>query len=252
MFSFEGDFKAKRNINLGGSRQQQDKKDLLKKAQLERKKREQSRKRERSAILIQSFYRGRKRAQSLRSDLRQQWNAKFDDAKIADLTSSRLFQFLRELVLFYRPMHDEIRLVALALVLSNPQPKLPEGHYNFAFSSLAIGEDVYIHTLRKACDILLRAFVRTGDSYLLRCLLFLTEESSYRQINQASDQSKQTVMKILGYLIRKGMYQHLSDYLTQLPEHSTEADVSKLILRVFQYAGPHEEMYDVAVATNHP
>ncbi|KAI9496944.1 hypothetical protein BDB00DRAFT_806117 [Zychaea mexicana] len=65
-FSFEGNFKQKRNINLGGKRVQDDKKTLIAKAQADRRAREQERLRLRSAIKIQSFFRGRREAAIVR------------------------------------------------------------------------------------------------------------------------------------------------------------------------------------------
>ncbi|KAI8086326.1 uncharacterized protein BX664DRAFT_155502 [Halteromyces radiatus] len=61
-FTFEGNYKSKRNINLGGNKAQVDKKSLLAKAQSERKAREQERLRWKSALKIQSFFRGRRAA----------------------------------------------------------------------------------------------------------------------------------------------------------------------------------------------
>ena len=52
-FSFEGNYKPKRSINLGGVRRVDDKKSLMAKAQLERKQREQERLRLKSAGRIQ-------------------------------------------------------------------------------------------------------------------------------------------------------------------------------------------------------
>ncbi|KAJ3293765.1 hypothetical protein HK104_004200 [Borealophlyctis nickersoniae] len=78
MFSFEGDFKKSRNISLGGSTKARvDKQQLLRKAQQERQARELERLRLRSAVLIQSFYRGRKTAQSLRAAERSAWDEAF-------------------------------------------------------------------------------------------------------------------------------------------------------------------------------
>lgn len=52
-FSFEGNFRPKRNINLGGVKKVDDKRSLLAKAQSERKAREQERLRLKSAQQIQ-------------------------------------------------------------------------------------------------------------------------------------------------------------------------------------------------------
>ncbi|KAI9026655.1 hypothetical protein CLU79DRAFT_58792 [Phycomyces nitens] len=61
-FNFEGNYRAKRSINLGGVKANDDKRSLMLKAQTERKARELERKRLYSASLIQAFYRGRKEA----------------------------------------------------------------------------------------------------------------------------------------------------------------------------------------------
>lgn len=52
-FSFEGNYKSKRNINLGGVKANEDKKSLLIKAQNERKARELERLKLKSATRIQ-------------------------------------------------------------------------------------------------------------------------------------------------------------------------------------------------------
>ncbi|ORX47514.1 hypothetical protein DM01DRAFT_1141246 [Hesseltinella vesiculosa] len=75
-FSFEGNYKSKRNINLGGVRTQSDKKSLMAKAQEERKAREKDRLRWKSAIRIQSFYRGR----TVAGVCRQEWRRQLDQA----------------------------------------------------------------------------------------------------------------------------------------------------------------------------
>jgi ubiquitin-protein ligase E3 C len=52
-FSFEGNFKPRRNINLGGVKKLDDKRSLLAKAQSERKAREQERLKQKGAQQIQ-------------------------------------------------------------------------------------------------------------------------------------------------------------------------------------------------------
>lgn len=52
-FTFEGNFKPRRNINLGGIKKVDDKRSLLAKAQSERKAREQERLKQKSAQHIQ-------------------------------------------------------------------------------------------------------------------------------------------------------------------------------------------------------
>lgn len=55
-FNFEGNYKPRRNINLGGVKTVGDKKSLLIKAQNERKAREHERQKAKSAQQIQVFF----------------------------------------------------------------------------------------------------------------------------------------------------------------------------------------------------
>lgn len=57
MFHFDGNFKRNPEQNLGGSSLNSDRQTLIKNAQNERKKREECRRKEISAIKIQSMYR---------------------------------------------------------------------------------------------------------------------------------------------------------------------------------------------------
>lgn len=52
-FSFEGNYKPRRNINLGGVKSVDDKRSLLAKAQAERRAREQDRLKLKSALRLQ-------------------------------------------------------------------------------------------------------------------------------------------------------------------------------------------------------
>lgn len=57
MFHFDGNFRRLPNQSLGGSSIETDRNTVIKKAQLERKKREEIRRRENSILKIQSFLR---------------------------------------------------------------------------------------------------------------------------------------------------------------------------------------------------
>uniref|UniRef100_UPI00358EF0D1 ubiquitin-protein ligase E3C isoform X2 n=1 Tax=Myxine glutinosa TaxID=7769 RepID=UPI00358EF0D1 len=58
MFSFEGDFRTKPKVSLGGASKQEEKSSLLSRTLDERRKREDERRRQRNAVVIQSFVRG--------------------------------------------------------------------------------------------------------------------------------------------------------------------------------------------------
>ncbi|KAI8364309.1 hypothetical protein EDC96DRAFT_553583 [Choanephora cucurbitarum] len=112
-FSFEGNYKPKRSINLGGVRRVDDKKSLMAKAQLERKQREQERLRLKSAGRIQAFYRGRKIAAEVRENNRREFDERMTREPIDLLSMTRL------LLSFYQPEKDAQYLNYLANTFSN-------------------------------------------------------------------------------------------------------------------------------------
>lgn len=57
MFHFDGSYKRSPIQNLGGSSGETDRQTLIKKAQVERKKREETRQKEVSSLKLQSFFR---------------------------------------------------------------------------------------------------------------------------------------------------------------------------------------------------
>lgn len=75
MFSFQGDFKRKRDINLGGNRRnnasQSNARSVLNRAHKERQQRELERKRQRAATLIQRYWHGQRDACRWRQQMRR-------------------------------------------------------------------------------------------------------------------------------------------------------------------------------------
>ncbi|ORZ23850.1 hypothetical protein BCR41DRAFT_248053 [Lobosporangium transversale] len=106
---FDGSYKSRRNINLGGNRQQVDKQKLLRQAQEERRIREVERTRLRAAERIQSWYRGRTVAIKLRQDIRTSWDKETEtlEQKLSDVALDQLCDISESLVqrflIFFRP-----------------------------------------------------------------------------------------------------------------------------------------------------
>uniref|UniRef100_U9TKI1 HECT-type E3 ubiquitin transferase n=1 Tax=Rhizophagus irregularis (strain DAOM 181602 / DAOM 197198 / MUCL 43194) TaxID=747089 RepID=U9TKI1_RHIID len=119
--TFEGNYKTRRAINLGGKRQQETKEELLKKNQDRRKARENERLKEKSAIIIQAFYRGRTIAGKLRDNERDSWDqqAKFmlNNAQSERDVAINLINIARSFLFFYRPQHDSQRKLYLYQIL---------------------------------------------------------------------------------------------------------------------------------------
>ncbi|XP_011927705.1 PREDICTED: ubiquitin-protein ligase E3C isoform X4 [Cercocebus atys] len=114
MFSFEGDFKTRPKVSLGGASRKEEKASLLHRTQEERRKREEERRRLKNAIIIQSFIRGYR-------DRKQQYSIQrsaFD--RCATLSQSggafpiangpNLTLLVRQLLFFYKQNEDSKRL----------------------------------------------------------------------------------------------------------------------------------------------
>ncbi|XP_048462036.1 ubiquitin-protein ligase E3C [Rhincodon typus] len=114
MFSFEGDFKTRPKVSLGGASRKEEKASLLHRTQEERRKREEERRRQRNAVIIQSFLRGYR-------DRKQQHmvqRSEFDDyVSLAQLGGNfsisdghNLTVLIRKLLFFYKQNEDLDRL----------------------------------------------------------------------------------------------------------------------------------------------
>ncbi|KAG0365667.1 hypothetical protein BGZ54_006320, partial [Gamsiella multidivaricata] len=133
---FDGSFKSKRTINLGGNKQQIDKQKLLRQAQEERRIREAERSRLKAAERIQAWYRGRHVAAKVRHDIREGWDkdtyalqqliqtsAQSPEPASAEQLSQETESIVQKFLIFFRPQHDHQRLVQLCGLLSLPTTK---------------------------------------------------------------------------------------------------------------------------------
>ncbi|KAG2200529.1 hypothetical protein INT47_012315 [Mucor saturninus] len=105
-FSFEGNYKPRRNINLGGVKSVDDKRALMAKAQAERKAREQDRLKLKSAQQIQNFFRGRKQASIIRHEQRKEFEqllVQTQNETCLDRKKKSITTMARQLLLFYQP-----------------------------------------------------------------------------------------------------------------------------------------------------
>ncbi|KFH64448.1 hypothetical protein MVEG_09184 [Podila verticillata NRRL 6337] len=127
---FDGSFKSKRTINLGGNKQQIDKQKLLRQAQEERRIREAERLRLKSAERIQAWYRGRIVAAKTREALRAAWDQEIADCAVQLLNgntatieqlASRVQTLVSRFLLFFRPAIDHFRLIKLSGLLLSRQ-----------------------------------------------------------------------------------------------------------------------------------
>ncbi|KAI9199312.1 uncharacterized protein BJ171DRAFT_216009 [Polychytrium aggregatum] len=127
MFAFEGDFKSRRNINLGGHNTRQDKSALLRKAQLEREQREAERLRQKSASLIQAVW----RSYCVRARAKNAERAIWDRiAGVSNPCDESVLQLGKRLLFFFDSATDAQRLLLFLRVIveagAGGQPRCTE------------------------------------------------------------------------------------------------------------------------------
>ncbi|XP_025111485.1 ubiquitin-protein ligase E3C-like isoform X2 [Pomacea canaliculata] len=113
MWNFEGDFRTRPTQSLRGASRKEPKEVLLKRAQEERRKRENQRIRDASAKKIQSVYRGYRARCKQYACLRNEFDILLLEAtKKSQLDLAMLSNLIRRLVLFFRPQVDGQRLIS--------------------------------------------------------------------------------------------------------------------------------------------
>lgn len=123
MFSFDGDFRRKKEQNLGGASQKHDRSELIRKAQHERQKRETTRRKNNGAIVIQSYI----RSFITRQRIKKEQRTIFDDyLKRNNIKNDGDLGYLLKRILFFYQIRnnekDGERLIFLCqFMLSKPQ-----------------------------------------------------------------------------------------------------------------------------------
>ncbi|XP_039258355.2 ubiquitin-protein ligase E3C-like [Styela clava] len=119
MYSFEGKFRTTPNVSLGGKSKEDklNKERLLQKAQKERQKREEIRRRLQSALVLQSCVRSYLVRQRLKNDLRIQFDQERHRVSNKIGNINELVATCRWLKFFYEPSIDHDRLTWLGQLL---------------------------------------------------------------------------------------------------------------------------------------
>ncbi|KAI8083325.1 uncharacterized protein B0P05DRAFT_51125 [Gilbertella persicaria] len=186
-FSFEGNYKPRRNINLGGVRKVDDKKSLMVKAQLERKQREQERLRLKSAERIQAFYRGRKQAALIRQTLRHEFESVVRTEPIDMITLTR------QLLLFYQPEKDTAYLEQYAAQLT----VMPTGDSWVWLVCLLIKKVLLPSIKHPSASHLFSRLLNDSDHHIRIMTFTLYHTSVFKTIKEAFELFPDTVESIL-------------------------------------------------------
>ncbi|XP_062335188.1 ubiquitin-protein ligase E3C isoform X1 [Osmerus eperlanus] len=211
MFSFEGDFKTRPKVSLGGASKKEEKASLLHRTQEERRKREDERRRLKNAIIIQSYIRGYQ-------DREQQYaiqRAKFDlcvsqaqsggGPPVLDAPSLSLMT--RQLIFFYRQSVDSHRLIWMCqnVVKQNSQ-----------FVKLLAGPEsqTCVFQIKRILGFCCRLLQNCKDdswnvTVPMRMLEIFSSERTYLPVLQDANAVALLIEQILHYMVQKGYYRSL-------------------------------------------
>lgn len=229
MFSFEGDFKTRPKVSLGGASRKEEKASLLHRTQEERRKREEERRRLKNAIIIQSYIRGYK-------DRKQQYTiqrSEFDfcansaTSSVPTADGRNLTLLVRKLLFFYRQTEDSKRLIWICQNLIK---------YNSQFVKQLTGPDrlTCLYQIKRLLGLCCRLLQHCHDDSLnvalpMRMVEVFSSENTYLSVLQDAVAVASLVEQILHYMIQKGYYRSLFLLINnKLPSSIEYTDVSRV------------------------
>ncbi|XP_034257572.1 ubiquitin-protein ligase E3C isoform X2 [Pantherophis guttatus] len=237
MFSFEGDFKTRPKVSLGGASKKEEKASLLHRTQEERRKREEERRRLKNAVIIQSFvrgYRDRKHQYAIqRSEFDRYANLAQSGGSCSSAIGANLTLLVRQLLFFYRYNEDSKRLIWICqnLIKQNSQ-----------FVKQLDGPDRFtcLYQIKRLLGLCCRLLQSCNDDSLnvalpMRMLEVFSSENTYLPVLQDAKNVASIIEQILHYVIQNGYYRSL--YLlinNKLPSSIEYSDVSRVpIAKIF-------------------
>ncbi|XP_053877078.1 ubiquitin-protein ligase E3C [Malaclemys terrapin pileata] len=231
MFSFEGDFKTRPKVSLGGASRKEEKASLLHRTQEERRKREEERRRLKNAIIIQSFvrgYRARKYQYSIqRSEFDRCANLTQSGGTVSITSGANLTLLVRQLLFFYRQKEDSKRLIWMCQNLIKQSSQ---------FVKQLDGPDrlTCLFQIKRLLGLCCRLLQNCNDDSLnvalpMRMLEVFSSENTYLPVLQDANYVASVFEQILHYMVQKGFYRSL--YLlinNKLPSSIEYSDVSRV------------------------
>lgn len=207
MFSFDGQYKSRRAVSLGGASKKEQKSSLIQRTQAERQKREDLRRKTASVIIIQSFLRGER----VRHQQYELQRISFDKA-VSSIPGSKdtptadvIRNILRKLLFFHSDSKDKERLIWICQFLlknGNTVQKLQTSDYQ-----------IWLHNIKcllLICSRSLETSIRDCKSFAiqLRMLEVFTSHNSYYNPNDPARSRKDAAM-VTVYLVRNGYFRYL-------------------------------------------
>uniref|UniRef100_A0A8D2AZN5 Ubiquitin-protein ligase E3C n=1 Tax=Sciurus vulgaris TaxID=55149 RepID=A0A8D2AZN5_SCIVU len=231
MFSFEGDFKTRPKVSLGGASRKEEKASLLHRTQEERRKREEERRRLKNAIIIQSFIRGyidRKQQYSLqRSAFDRCAHSAQSGGTFSIASAPNLTLLVRQLLFFYKQSEDAKRLIWLYQNLIK--------HSSLFIKQLDGSErPTCLFQIKRLMSLCCRLLQSCNDDSLnaalpMRMLEVFSSESTYLPVLGDAGYVASVIEQILHYMVHNGYYRSL--YLlinSKLPSSIEYSDLSRV------------------------
>ncbi|KAM5157022.1 ubiquitin-protein ligase E3C [Mantella aurantiaca] len=225
MFSFEGDFKTRPKVSLGGASRKEAKASLLHRTQEERRKREEERRRLKNAIIIQSFIRGYRDRKQQYSIQRSEFDYCVNSSSSVD--GYNLALLVRKLLFFYRQNEDSKRLIWICRNLIK---------HNSQFVKHLTGPDRFtcLYQIKRLLGLCCRLLQYCQDDGLnvalpMRMVEVFSSENTYLPVLGDTTTVASVVEQILHYMIQKGYYRSL--YLlinNKLPSSIEYTDVPRV------------------------
>ncbi|XP_061569598.1 ubiquitin-protein ligase E3C [Cololabis saira] len=211
MFSFEGDFRRRPKVSLGGASKKEEKASLLHRTQEERQKREDERKRLKNAIIIQSYVRGYldlKRQYGIQRAQFDEWVSQTQGGGAQHvLDSAGLCLLSRQLIFFYRQNIDAHRLIWLCQNLVK---------HNRQFVKLLVSpqKQTCIFQIKRILGFCCRLLQNCTDDSLnvavpMRMLEIFSSERTYLPVIPDAEYVASLLEQILHYMVQKGYYRSL-------------------------------------------
>ncbi|XP_073437703.1 ubiquitin-protein ligase E3C isoform X2 [Dendrobates tinctorius] len=229
MFSFEGDFKTRPKVSLGGASRKEEKASLLHRTQEERRKREEERRRLKNAIIIQSYIRGYKDRKQQYSIQRSEFDfcASSATSSIPSADGKNLTLLVRKLLFFYKQTEDSKRLIWICQNLIK---------HNSQFVKQLIGPDrlTCLYQIKRLLGLCCRLLQHCYDDSLnvalpMRMVEVFSSENTFLPVLEDAMTVSSLVEQILHYMIQKGYYRSLFLLINnKLPSSIEYSDVSRV------------------------
>ncbi|TPX33541.1 hypothetical protein SeMB42_g07460 [Synchytrium endobioticum] len=228
--SFDGSFRSARKVNLRGqSAAQSDRDLLLKLAHTERTAREHDRLRIRSAIRIQSVWRGRRLVAISKQHERSDWHSSLLS------NQDNLIKVSRSLLYFFHPRQDQIRLDALCTTLLAPTPppsSLPT-FVVFLHSAQQYTEWLYIF---KKLLILCMQNCTTNDELQSPSDLRPSAQLLKAALDPQLNQSPELVAALAQHSVQHGLFTIIANYIATLPTERKQKPLATVLVEILNEA----------------